>query len=116
MRPFPAVRTLHLSADRTDLAGTGDLAYITVTVLDRQGNPVPDAANLVKIRVGGAGSFKAVANGDPTCLESFVKPQMHLFSGALCFIVEGSDNSGEINVEVTSKGLEKATLTISNKL
>lgn len=109
-------RTLHLSADRTDLAGTGDLAYITVTVLDRQGNPVPDAANLVKIRVGGAGSFKAVANGDPTCLESFVKPQMHLFSGALCFIVEGSDNSGEINVEVTSKGLEKATLTISNKL
>lgn len=109
-------RTLHLSADRNCLEGPDDLAYVTVTVLDRYGNPVPDAASLVKIKVSGAGKFRAVANGDPTCLESFCEPQMHLFSGALCFIVEGSGTPGEITAEVSSKGLEKATLTITNKL
>ena len=107
---------LHLSADRNVIAGRDDLSYVTVTVLDHEGNPVPDASGLVNIKVSGAGNFKAVANGDPCCLESFQKPQMHLFSGSLCFIVEGSDSPGRINVEVSSKGLEKASLTITNKL
>ena len=108
--------SIKMSADRSEISGWEDLSYVTVTVLDRKGNPVPDAADLIKIKVSGAGSFKAVANGDPTCLESFRKPQMHLFSGALCFIVEGSDMPGEIYVEATAKGLRKSTITITNNL
>lgn len=108
--------SLHLSADRAEVSGRDDLVYVTVTVRDRDGNPVPDAADLVKIKVGGSGSFRAVANGDPTCLESFVEPQMHLFSGALCFIVEGSDTSGEIVIEAAARGLKKSKIKIYNKL
>lgn len=105
---------LRIESDRTYLNGTEDLAYFTVTVTDSKGNPVPDAENLVNIKISGSGSFKAVANGDPTCLESFRNPQMHLFSGALCFIVEGGPQPGEISVEVTSKGLKKASEIIKN--
>ncbi|MBQ3873074.1 MAG: beta-galactosidase, partial [Bacteroidales bacterium] len=103
------------SVDRSALSATGeDLAFVTVTVVDKAGNPVPTASNLVKMKVTGAGSFEAVANGDPTCLESFVTPQMHLFSGALCFIVRGSENAGTIKYTVSSKGLKTYNGTIEN--
>ncbi len=107
---------LKTELSRSNLAGRDDLAYVTVTVVDAAGTPVPDASNLVKIKVEGAGSFKAVANGDPTCLENVQQPCMHLFSGALSFIVEGGDVDGNIAISVSSKGLKTAETTIINKL
>ena len=104
---------LRCTADRTVLEKGGeDLAFITVTVVDKEGNPVPHAAYLVNIKVKGAGAFEAVANGDPTCLESFRDPRMHLFSGALCFVVRAGETAGTINCTVSSKGLKNATLPL----
>ena len=105
--------TLRCNVSRNALSANGeDLAYVTVTVVDKSGNPVPAAANLVKVNVSGAGSFEAIANGDPTCLESFRNPQMHLFSGALSFIVRSADAPGTIDFEVSSRGLRKASGSI----
>ena len=105
---------LQCSVDRGVLTADGDdMAFVTVTVVDKAGNPVPDAANLINMQVSGAGSFEAVANGDPTCLESFRQPQMHLFSGALCFIVRSGEVPGSATFTVTSKGLKKYTGTIT---
>lgn len=96
------------SVDRSSISADGeDLAFVTVTVVDKAGNPVPSASNLVKFKVSGAGSFEAVANGDPTCLESFQKPQMHLFSGALSFIVRAGEAPGTAKFTVTGSGLKK---------
>ncbi len=96
-------------------AGGDDLAYITVTVVDKAGNPVPTASNLVQIKVSGAGRFEAVANGDPTCLESFCEPRMHLFSGALTFIVRAGEDAGTLEYTVSGRGLRKASGTIAVK-
>ena len=41
---------------------------------------------------------------------------MHLFSGSLCFIVEGGATDGSVNIEVSSKGLVKAKIIIPNKI
>lgn len=89
-----------------------DLCYVNVSVVDRDGNPVPTDSRLVKVDVGGAGSFEALANGDPTCLEPFQKPRMHLFSGQLTVIVRGGTQAGEIPVTVSAKGLRKASVTL----
>lgn len=106
--------TLRLSVDRPQIDADGeDLAYVTVTAVDREGNPCPLDNRLVKIKVSGAGSFEAVANGDPTCLESFREPQMHLFSGHLTAIVRGGLNPGEITLEASASGLRKASIKIS---
>ena len=96
-------------------AGGDDMALVTVTAVDASGNPVPHASNLVSVSVSGAGSFEAIANGDPTCLESFREPSMHLFSGALSFVVRSGERRGNISVEVSSEGLESATLNIKCK-
>ena len=83
--------------------------------MDKDGNPVPADSRLVNVKVSGAGSFKAIANGDPTCLEPFQKPQMHLFSGQLTVLVQSSETPGEITVEVSGKGVRKAELKIKTE-
>lgn len=105
---------LKLTPDRTVLNADGeDLCFVNVSLVDRNGNPVPVDSRLVKVKVSGAGTFKAIGNGDPTCLEPFHLPQMHLFSGQLTVIVQGSHEPGDIIVEVEAKGVKKAVCEIS---
>ena len=104
---------IRLTPDRNVLKADGeDLCFINVSLTDKDGNPVPCDSRLVKVKVNGAGAFKAIANGDPTCLESFQQPQMHLFSGQLTVLVQSGTTPGEITVEVSGKGVRKATLRI----
>ena len=107
---------LKLTPDRTELRADGeDLCFVNVSLVDKEGNPVPVDSRLVNVKVSGAGSFKAIANGDPTCLELFQKPQMHLFSGQLTVLVQSGCEAGDITVEVSAKGVKKATMTIKSK-
>lgn len=114
VRTAGEARALQLSVDRTTLAADGrDLAYVTVGVVDRAGNPVPTDRREVRVEVSGAGHFRAIANGDPTSLESFCEPRMYLFSGQLTVIVGSDDRPGEILVRVTARGLKPVELRIA---
>ena len=104
---------IRLIPDKTILKADGeDLCFVNVSITDREGNPVPTDSRLVKVKVSGAGSFKAIANGDPTCLESFQEPQMHLFSGQLTVLVQSGTEPGDITVEVSGKGVRKGIITL----
>lgn len=104
---------LVLSANRQTLSANGDdLAYITVRVADKEGNIVPDAEPTVKFKVTGNGSFRATANGDPTSLRDFNKPEMDLFSGAATVIVKSGENAGFVTLEAKTSGLKAAKITI----
>ena len=107
---------IRLTPDRTVLKADGeDLCYLNVSLVDKDGNPVPADSRLVNVKVSGAGSFRAIANGDPTSLEPFQKPQMHLFSGQLTVIVQSGTEPGEITVEVSGKGVRKEVLKIKTE-
>ena len=107
---------LRITANRDTVAADGDeLVYFTVTALDSKGNPVPDAGNLVKFTVSGAGSFEATANGDPTCVMPFQKPEMKLFSGAATAIVRSAGTPGALSIKASAKGMKPATYTVSVK-
>ena len=62
-----------------------ELCYMTVKVVDKNGNLCPKANNLIKYEGSG---FVAAANGDAACLDSFVEPQMHAFAGQCTFILK----------------------------
>ena len=82
--------------------------------MDRDGNLCPLDTRKVRFEVSGAGQFRAVANGDPTCLESFQSPEMSAFSGMLTVIVQSDRTPGPITLTAKAKGLKKAVLeTIS---
>lgn len=107
---------LVLEADRNVLTADGkDLSFITVSVVDRNGNPCPNVNELVKFSVKGAGTYRAGANGDPTNIDLFHLPQMHLFNGKLVTIVESSETPGIITLEANAKGLRKGSIKIETK-
>ncbi len=90
---------LSLVADRRVIHADGnDLAFVTVNMVDKEGNLVPDADHQLVFEVNGAGHFKAACNGDATSLESFVSPTMKLFHGQLVLVVEASKAKGDITV------------------
>lgn len=105
---------LHLECDRTSIARDGeDLAYVTVSVTDKDGNTVPTDTREVFASVSGAGEFRAIANGDPCSLEMFHHPHMHLFAGKLTVIVRSKANADEpILLKVNAKGLRSAEMEL----
>ncbi|WP_251622871.1 beta-galactosidase GalB [Odoribacter lunatus] len=107
---------LELTADRTILQANGqDLAFITVKVVDKNGNLCPDASQLIHFKVKGAGTYRASANGDATCIKQFHKPEMTAFKGMLTAIVQSSETSGSIQFEANAKGLKSGTLILKSK-
>ncbi len=105
---------LRLDTDCKALQADGDdLAYITVSVVDKDGNVCPDDSRLVRFEVKGAGRYRAAANGDATSLDLFHLPQMHLFSGKCTAIVQSSDKPGTVTLRATAKGLKPATIDIA---
>ncbi len=106
---------LQLSCDRTSLIANGqDLAYITISVVDKNGNLCPHATNLVKFSVNGEGVFRAAANGDPTNLDPFHLPQHHAFAGQLTAIVQTTKMKGSIAFSAKSENL-KGNITIKSE-
>lgn len=108
-KPHHLVATPH----RKILAANGeDLCYITIQVADKDGNIIPTDNRRVKFKVEGAGSFEATANGDPTSLLPFQKPEMDLFSGAATAIVRSADKEGIITFTASANGVKPVTTTI----
>ena len=105
---------LMLTADRQELKADGkDLSLINVKVVDKDGNFCPEETRLVKFKVKGAGTFRAVANGNSVSLESFQKPEMKLFSGQLTAIVQAEEEAGEIVFEASAPGVKSAKIRIA---
>ena len=105
---------LKLEADRNVIKADGnDLAFVTVSLTDENGNLIPDAADQLTFNVSGSGAFKAVCNGDATSLEPFVLPTMRLFHGQLVVLVQASTQPGDITLSVSDqKGQYQSSCTI----
>lgn len=100
------------------LADGDDLAFITVSLTDADGNLIPDAADQLTFEVTGAGTFEAVCNGDATSLEPFKQPTMKLFSGQLVVIVRSGHQPGTLTLKVTDTKLaisENITIQVIKK-
>lgn len=104
---------IRLEADRTSLTADGkDLSFVTVSVVDKDGNLCPLADNEIKYTVTGAGHYKAGTNGNPASLESLQRPQMKVFSGQMSAIISTTEQPGTITVKASAKGLKTATLKL----
>ena len=102
-----------LGANIKPLKANGeDMTFITVNILDMNGNFVPDADQQINVSVSGAANFKGICNGDATSLEVFTKPTMKAFHGQLVIGIQSNGKQGEAIVKVTGKGLKPATATI----
>jgi len=106
---------LVLEPDRTILQADGnDISYVTVSVVDKKGNPCPLVNEQLKFSVSGQGRYLAACNGDATSLELFHLPTMKLFNGKLVVLVQSTTNAGTITLSVQGETLKETNVQIKS--
>ncbi|KAK4142717.1 glycoside hydrolase superfamily [Dichotomopilus funicola] len=105
---------LNATADRTTIAGNGyDLSFITVAVVDENGDTVPYADNEITFSIEGPGQIVSTDNGKPDDMTAFPSLTRSAFSGlALAVVKAEKGSSGDITITASADGLETAKVTI----
>lgn len=105
-----------LKSDRDWIrADRRDLAHVTASVTDEDGNLVPGAGQRVRFEIAGGGKIVGVDNGDPLSHDSFKASERNVFNGLCLAMVQSTGRQGQIQVTATSEGLATGTLTIESR-
>jgi beta-galactosidase len=107
---------IELIADRSQIKADGkDLSFITVKILDKDGNVVPDADNKVSFKINGEGFIASVDNGDPVSHDPFKADYRKAFHGLALAIVQAKEKAGTITFTASADGLQSSTLVLKTK-
>lgn len=106
---------IRLIADRKSLKADGrSMAFVTVEVVDKDGNLCPNADNQIFFDVKGAGTIAGVDNGCQTSLERFKANNRKAFFGKCLVVIQSTKNVGNVQLIAKSADLKSETLNLSN--
>ena len=114
IRTAGAPAALSLTADRTHFGKNpnGDnLAFITVEVVDKDGNLCPRAEDQIFFDVEG-GRIVGTDNGNPVSMERFKEPKRKAFNGK-CLVVVATDG-GDVMLKARGYQLQGGEILIRN--
>lgn len=104
---------LRLKADRPSIRNDrNDLAYVTLEVLDRAGNVVPDATVPVSFDMSGVGELSATGTANPKDVRSFRQANPVTYHGKCLAIVRPAGHAGRVVLLARSPGLRPARLVL----
>ena len=93
--------------DRTSLSADGeDVAYVTITLEDEQGNQNLYEQKKVTILVEGAGMLAGMGNADPQALEGYQENTWPTYDGYLLSAIRSGTTEGKIVVTIEADGCE----------
>ncbi len=111
-----APEAVRLTADRTVIAADAqDLAYVSIHLVDANGNVVYDSSRKMKITVSGDGVVAGSGNASPNDMESFRSLTPRFFNGRAMVIVKSGRKAGCIHVTVESEGMKAGELDVMTK-
>ncbi len=110
---FGDAESICLCSDKTEIRANGvDMAFVTITMQDKDGNPVENANNRVRVKVEGPGRLVGLDNGDSTDMDPWKGTSRRLFSGKLLAMIAATEEAGDVTVTVESEGLPAKQLAI----
>lgn len=113
LRTTGAPKALMLTADRSTIRGDrSDLSYVTVEVVDENGQRVPTAELKVNFTVEGAGELAGQASGSPNKPASHQIPECTTFKGRCITILRPKGPEGAITLKAEVKGLKPAEILV----
>ena len=101
-----------LKPDKTVLNADGeDMAFIEVSVADKDGNTVENARNRINVEISGTGRLLGMDNGDSTDYEQYKTTSRRMYSGKLLIMIGSKTDAGDIRLKVSSPGLPKKEIS-----
>jgi beta-galactosidase len=102
-----------LAADSPGLSpGWDETDFVSATVVDAQGVPVPGANPMVTFHIDGPGSIAAVDSADNASHELFQGAQRRAYHGRCFAILRAADGRGAVTLSATADGLEPGKIVI----
>ncbi len=92
-----------------------DVVHAEITIVDKNGEMVPGAGNLLNFEVEGPGRLIGVENGDILDLSPHKVNYRKAFHGKCLAIIQATGDAGEIRLKVTSGGLKEKEIRIKVK-
>jgi beta-galactosidase len=92
---------------------TYDLVYVTVSVVDKDGNLMPNANNLINFEVSGGGKLVGVDNGYQAGLDSFKANSCKVYNGKCIAIIQSNGKKENIQLKAsTGNGISAEAIEI----
>ena len=107
---------IRLTPDRSTIQADGkDLSFVTVEIVDKDGNLCPNAENDVTFAVDGSAFIAGVDNGSPISMEKFKDNHRKAFYGKCLVVIQNNGQTGSVKVTATADGLGKSVTVIKVK-
>ena len=114
IRTAGAPHHIRLTPNRNVLKANGrSLSFVTVEVVDKEGNLCPWADQNIQFSLTGEGKIAGVDNGSPFSLERFQANSRHAFFGK-CMVVVQAGKAPSV-IKLTAKGVDLQPQTIEIK-
>lgn len=111
---FGEAAEICVNTNKTELKADGrDMIFAEISVCDKNGEPVANARNRIKVRVSGAARLVGLDNGDSTDYDSYKGGERRLFSGKLLAMIEATFDAGDITVSLISNGIPEKTVRLN---
>lgn len=105
-----------LKADRNVIRADGkDLSFITIQIMDADGNLVIAADNEVQFQIKGEGFIAGTDNGSETSMEPFKASKRKASYGMCLAIIQSNEKAGPILFTASSPGLKSAAISLESK-
>jgi len=106
-------KKIRLTPDRNTLNADGkDLSFVTVEIVDAEGNLCPLADNLVHFEVEGNLFIAGVDNGSQTSMERFKDNKRKAFNGKCLVVLQNNGKTGAARLKAVAEGLKDAVVEI----
>ena len=107
---------IRLTADRNVMDADGkSLAFVTVEILDKDGNLCPNAENQVFFDVKGNASIAGVDNGCQTSMERFKADNRKAFFGKCLVVLRAGKQTGSVTLTAKAVDLKTDKITLNVK-
>ncbi|MDR1723261.1 MAG: DUF4982 domain-containing protein [Tannerella sp.] len=106
-----------VTADRSEIKADGqDLSFITVELLDEDGNPVQTDDRKLTVSVEGEGRFLGIDNGDLRREGSYAGNELKTYWGKALIVVQSTRKPGAMTVKVQMEGVDNPyVVTVQSK-
>lgn len=107
---------IELTADRGTIKADGkDMSFVTVKVLDKDGNIIPNAEDKINFKINGPGFIAGVDNGDPVSHAPFKASWRKAFHGLALAVIQSSGKAGVVSLTATADGLRPASVSVRTR-